>query len=76
LEASQVTKELQELARQTNPALIHLLDSSISPSLLQALSQNPPGAPWYGFARVTAHLAERFLFIFEKKQLCHAEAGY
>jgi radical SAM superfamily enzyme YgiQ (UPF0313 family) len=70
LKASQVTEELQELARQTNPALIHLLDSSISPSLLQALSQNPPGAPWYGFARVTAHLADKDFCLSLKKSSC------
>ena len=58
LEVSQVTNELQTLTRQMNPALIHILDSSISPSLLKALAQNPPGAPWYGFARITQHLAD------------------
>ena len=39
LEVSQVTQELQILTRQLNPALIHILDSSISPSLLGALAQ-------------------------------------
>ena len=58
LEISQVTEELQILTRQMNPALIHILDSSISPSLLNALAQKPPGAPWYGFTRITQHLAD------------------
>jgi hypothetical protein len=58
LEISQVTEELQILTRQTNPALIHILDSSISPSLLGALAQRPPGSPWYGFTRITQHLAD------------------
>jgi radical SAM superfamily enzyme YgiQ (UPF0313 family) len=57
LEVSQVTSELQKLTGQMNPKLIHILDSSISPLLLKALVENPPGAPWYGFARVTEHLA-------------------
>lgn len=70
LEASQANAELQELTRQMNPTLIHLLDSSISPSLLQTLSQNPPGAPWYGFVRVTAHLADEDFCLSLKKSGC------
>jgi hypothetical protein len=58
LEVSQVTNELQTLTRQMNPKLIHILDSSISPPFLKALAQRPPGAPWYGFARITEHLAD------------------
>jgi len=38
--------------------LIHLLDNAISPSLLHALAENPPGAGWYGFARIDKHLAD------------------
>ncbi|HIJ96013.1 MAG TPA: radical SAM protein [Desulfuromonadales bacterium] len=53
-----VLSELQLLTAQTAPALIHLLDNAISPALLQALADNPPGAPWYGFARIDRHLAE------------------
>lgn len=26
---------------------------------MQALIENPPGSPWYGFARVTRHLADK-----------------
>ncbi|MEN6421240.1 MAG: radical SAM protein [Smithella sp.] len=58
LEIFQVTKDLQTLSRRINPALIHILDSSISPAVLGALAKNPPGPPWYGFARVTQHLAD------------------
>ena len=57
LGVSQATQELQVLTKQMSPSLIHILDSSISPSLLCALAQNPPGAPWYGFTRITEHLA-------------------
>lgn len=53
---SQVTQEMQDLTKRLNPSLIHILDSSISPSLLKALAQNPPGAPWYGFTRIAEHL--------------------
>ncbi|MCK7468418.1 MAG: radical SAM protein [Desulfosudis oleivorans] len=38
--------------------MIHLLDSSIAPALLKALTEQPPGAPWYGFTRVTQHLTD------------------
>jgi len=58
LDTSQVINELQIMTRQMNPALIHLLDSSISPALLKHLSKNPPGAPWYGFSRITQHLTD------------------
>lgn len=55
---SRATEELQKLSCRTHPTLIHLLDSSIAPSLLTALAKRPPGAPWYGFARVTSQLAD------------------
>jgi len=57
--AGQVTEELQELVLRTQPSLLHLLDSSISPAVLSALVNRPPGTPWYGFARVTKHLADK-----------------
>jgi hypothetical protein len=55
---TETIEELQTLTQQTHPSLIHLLDSSIAPALLKALAGQPPGAPWYGFARVTRHLAD------------------
>jgi hypothetical protein len=70
LEVSQVTHELQVLTRQMNPALIHILDSSISPSLLGALAQKPPGAPWYGFTRITKHLADEDFCFSLKRSGC------
>lgn len=54
-----VTEELQTLTRQTKPSLIHLLDSSLSPALLKALTKQQSGAPWYGFARVTDDLTDQ-----------------
>jgi len=51
LPVSRVLTELQELVSRHQPGLVHLLDNALSPALLQGLSQNPPGAPWYGFAR-------------------------
>ena len=40
------------------PVLIHLLDNAVSPALLRGLSLNPPGVPWYGFARVDKQLSD------------------
>lgn len=55
---SQVLSDLQQLTMEYSPVLIHLLDNAVSPALLRGLARNPPGAPWYGFARVDEQLAE------------------
>lgn len=70
LDISRVTNELQKMTREMNPALIHILDSSISPSLLKALAKNPPGAPWYGFSRITQHLADEDFCLSLKQSGC------
>ncbi|MDA8124285.1 MAG: B12-binding domain-containing radical SAM protein [Deltaproteobacteria bacterium] len=59
LPPDRVTADLRDLVRRWQPALIHLLDNALSPALLKALTLSPPGAPWYGFARITAELADR-----------------
>ena len=51
-------REVSELCSGSHPALIHFLDSAMSPALLSKLSASPPGAPWYGFVRVTGNLAD------------------
>ena len=58
LPADQAIADLRRLSGQLKPALIHLLDNALSPSFLAALIARPPGAPWYGFARVTPQLAD------------------
>jgi hypothetical protein len=55
----QAVADLRALTAKLRPALIHLLDNALSPALLKALAAEPPGAPWYGFARITGHLADR-----------------
>ncbi|MDM7985759.1 MAG: radical SAM protein [Smithella sp.] len=65
-----VTNDLRKLTKQSNPTLIHILDSSVSPSILTALSNNPPGAPWYGFTRVTQHLADEDFCLVLKRSGC------
>lgn len=54
----QALTDLQLLTAQTGPALIHLLDNALNPSLLRGLAEHPPGAPWYGFARIDEQLAD------------------
>jgi radical SAM superfamily enzyme YgiQ (UPF0313 family) len=56
--SKEVISQLQGLVREYRPSLLHLTDNAISPALLTALTKNPPGAPWYGFARVTGALAD------------------
>ena len=55
----QAIADLCALTGELRPALIHLLDNALSPALLTALAAEPPGAPWYGFARITPELADR-----------------
>jgi len=50
--------ELRNLTTSLKPALIHLVDNAISPNLMEALTKESPGAPWYGFARITPHLKD------------------
>jgi radical SAM superfamily enzyme YgiQ (UPF0313 family) len=53
-----VTDDLLHLVHKHKPVLVHLLDNAISPALMKAISEHPPGAPWYGFARFTRHLTD------------------
>jgi hypothetical protein len=50
--------DLRNLVSSMKPALVHLVDNAISPALMEALAKEPPGAPWYGFARITPHLKD------------------
>lgn len=70
METSQVTHDLQIITRKLNPILVHILDSSISPSLLAAMAKDPPGAPWYGFTRVTKHLVNEDFCLSLKNSGC------
>lgn len=51
LPPNRTVSELETLSSATRPSLIHLLDNSLSPSTLQAISRTGLAAPWYGFAR-------------------------
>ena len=56
--AETAVREASELCSASRPALMHFVDSALSPALLGKLSETPPGAPWYGFVRVTRRLAD------------------
>lgn len=56
--AAQVIQDLKELTRRHRPVLIHLLDNALSPAMLIQLAKDWLRAPWYGFARITDHLAD------------------
>ncbi len=53
-----VLADLEALVSRHQPALVHLLDNAVSPSLLRGMAAAPPGVPWYGFARVDEQLAD------------------
>lgn len=53
-----VLDDLESLVGVMQPDLLHLLDNAVSPDLMQAIVRRPPGTPWYGFARITEHLAD------------------
>jgi len=68
--AGKVTEDLLHLVEKHKPVLIHLLDNAISPSLMKAICKHPPGAPWYGFARITKHLADMDFCVVLKQSGC------
>lgn len=65
-----VIHDLLCLVDKHQPVLIHLLDNAIRPSLLKTLCKHPPGAPWYGFARVTHHLTRPDFCLALKRSGC------
>ena len=66
----EVVSDLLRLVDRHKPVLIHLLDNAISPSLMKAISEHPPGVPWYGFARMTRHLIDLDFCLALKRSGC------
>lgn len=62
--------DLRTLVQRDAPLLLHLVDSALSPILMKTMVQNPPGAPWYGFARITDELVEPDFCMALKKAGC------
>lgn len=53
-----VAASLATLGSKRPVGLVHFLDNALSPKLMKHLIANPPGVPWYGFVRITSHLAD------------------
>jgi hypothetical protein len=68
--ANRVIEDLKALAEKTGPSLIHLLDNAISPALLDALSKDDTGIPWYGFARADGRLSDPDFCVALKRSGC------
>jgi len=68
--ADQAIADLAALTAKRKPALIHLVDNSISPALMHALADKSPGVPWYGFARINKELADRDFCMALKRSGC------
>lgn len=62
--------DLQELSRIYKPRLIHLVDNAIPPATLKALVRQPPGVPWYGFARFDRPLLDKSFCLALKQSGC------
>ena len=58
LPPDRVISDLDNLLNQTRPAMIHLLDNAVGIPLMKSMSEDMPGAPWYGFARANMHLTD------------------
>jgi hypothetical protein len=62
--------DLRNLVSTMEPALVHLVDNAVSPALMQAICDKPPGAAWYGFARITEHLTDPAFCLALKQSGC------
>lgn len=65
-----VISDLNVLKEGSSPVLIHFLDSAVSPSLMEALSDKGPSVPWYGFARISRQLADQDFCLSLKRSGC------
>ncbi len=54
-----VVNDVRQSLDRTSAGLIHFLDNALSPRLLAYLADHPPGAPWYGFVRLSRQLTDR-----------------
>jgi len=68
--ADEVIRDLHRLVERYRPVLVHLVDNAISPSMMKVISEHPPGAPWYGFARITHHLTNLDFCLALKRSGC------
>ena len=50
--------DINKLAAETKPRLLHLADNAVSESLLKKIALGAINIPWYGFARITKILTD------------------
>lgn len=55
---AQVERDISRLIQKTSPVLLHFLDNAIPPGTLSHFCKHPPGAPWYGFVRISEHFLD------------------
>jgi radical SAM superfamily enzyme YgiQ (UPF0313 family) len=53
-----IGQSLTQSMDQAGSCLIHFTDNALSPKFLKYVIKNPPKVPWYGFVRITDHLAD------------------
>ena len=63
-------EDIDTLVNRMNPKLLHLLDNAISPALMRSFVENPPGLPWYGFARIDRQLTDTDFCVGLKRSGC------
>jgi radical SAM superfamily enzyme YgiQ (UPF0313 family) len=63
-------EEVKGIAKRSNPVLLHFLDNAMSPALLEEIARHGLDSPWYGFVRITRHLAEPDFCIALKRSGC------
>lgn len=68
--AGRVIEDINLLVSRTDPALLHVLDNAISPALMRAFIESPPGLPWYGFARIDRQMTDSDFCIALKRSGC------
>jgi hypothetical protein len=70
LPSTYVRDDLEHLGTGMRPGLIHFLDNALPPRFLAQLADHPPATPWYGFARISEHLADTEFLIGLKRAGC------
>jgi hypothetical protein len=66
----QALEEVKGIAKRSNPVLLHFLDNAMSPTLLEEIARQGLGSAWYGFARITKHLADPDFCLALKRSGC------
>ena len=65
-----VRADIKTMVRENKPVLLHLLDNSVRPAVLKDLAEDPPGVPWYGFARISKELTDLDFCVSLKQSGC------